>query len=199
MVLDTSLFYTQQYKVRIKVKWSNLGKGVVLFPTPWCSSYWKGSLLVALNYGRQLYLLLFIYLLLLFLLYYYISYWSLKCDFSMVINCWQSESLVEMLNIILPLDSKTDIFCLLYVVIFYLFIYTCLYVTFIILPSESITFYLYNLHNYFWMLSFFFFFFFFFFFIIIMFCLKYATMADRRICREVMGNNSETRSEIISL
>ena len=27
---------------------------------PWCGSYQKGSLLVALNYGRQLYLLRFI-------------------------------------------------------------------------------------------------------------------------------------------
>ena len=33
---------TQQYKV-----WSNPGKGVAPSPTPQCSSYWKGSLLVA--------------------------------------------------------------------------------------------------------------------------------------------------------
>ena len=38
-----------------RVKWSNPGKGVAPSPTPWCSSYWKGSLLVALNYGHQLY------------------------------------------------------------------------------------------------------------------------------------------------
>ena len=41
-----------------RVKWSNPGKGVAPSPTPRCSSYWKGSLLVALDYGRQLYLLL---------------------------------------------------------------------------------------------------------------------------------------------
>ena len=35
------------------VKWSNSGKGVAPSPTPWCSSYWKGSLLVILEYGRQ--------------------------------------------------------------------------------------------------------------------------------------------------
>ena len=35
-------------------KWSNPGKGVAFSPTPRCSSYWKGSLLVALDYGRQL-------------------------------------------------------------------------------------------------------------------------------------------------
>ena len=45
MVLDTSLLNTQQYKVHIK--WSNPGKGVASSPTPRCSSYWKGSLLVA--------------------------------------------------------------------------------------------------------------------------------------------------------
>ena len=38
-----------------RVKWSNPGKGVALSPTPRCSSYWKRSLLVALDYGRQLY------------------------------------------------------------------------------------------------------------------------------------------------
>ena len=30
-----------------RVKWSNPGKGVAPSPTPWCSSYWKGSLQVA--------------------------------------------------------------------------------------------------------------------------------------------------------
>ena len=45
------------------VKWSNPGKGVVPFPMPRCSSYWKGSLWVALDYRRQLLLfLLYIYL-----------------------------------------------------------------------------------------------------------------------------------------
>ena len=39
-----------------RVKWSNPGKGVAPSPTSWCSSYWKGSLLVTLNYGHQLYL-----------------------------------------------------------------------------------------------------------------------------------------------
>ena len=55
MVLYTSLLNTLQYKVVSRVRWSNPGKGVALSPTPRCSSYWKGSLLVALNYGRQLY------------------------------------------------------------------------------------------------------------------------------------------------
>ena len=42
---------TQLYEVRIK--WSNPGKGVAPYPTSRCSSYWKGSLLVPLNYCRQ--------------------------------------------------------------------------------------------------------------------------------------------------
>ena len=38
-----------------KVKWSNPRKGVAPSPTLQCSSYWKGSLLVALDNGHQLY------------------------------------------------------------------------------------------------------------------------------------------------
>ena len=55
MVLDTSLLNTQQYKVRIKGKWSNPEKNLAPSPTFRCSSYWKGSLLVTLDYCRQLY------------------------------------------------------------------------------------------------------------------------------------------------
>ena len=40
-----------------RIKWSNPGKGVAPFPTPWCSSYLKGSLWVVLDYSRQFYLL----------------------------------------------------------------------------------------------------------------------------------------------
>ena len=40
------------------LKWSNSGKGVAPSPIPRCSSKWKGSLLVVLDYGRQLYLLI---------------------------------------------------------------------------------------------------------------------------------------------
>ena len=49
MVLDTSLLNTQQYKVHIKGKEEQSGKGVAPSPTPQCSSYWKGSLLVVLD------------------------------------------------------------------------------------------------------------------------------------------------------
>ena len=37
-----------------RVKWSNPVKGVAPSPTLWCSNYWKRSLLVPLDYGRQL-------------------------------------------------------------------------------------------------------------------------------------------------
>ena len=57
MVLDASLLNTQHYKVRIKGKEGKFREGVAPSPTPWCSSYRKGSLRVTLDYGRQLYLL----------------------------------------------------------------------------------------------------------------------------------------------
>ena len=46
-----------------RVKWSNPGKGIAPSPILRCSSYWKRSLQVALNYGHQLYLItLYIYI-----------------------------------------------------------------------------------------------------------------------------------------
>ena len=62
MVLDASLLNTQHYKVRIKGKVEQSREGVEPSPTPWCSSYRKGSLRDTLDYGRQLYLF-FTYLL----------------------------------------------------------------------------------------------------------------------------------------
>ena len=41
-----------------RVKWSNPGKEVAPSLTPQCSSYWKGSFQVALDYSHQLYYLL---------------------------------------------------------------------------------------------------------------------------------------------
>ena len=49
MVLDASLFNTQYYKVRIKGKVEQSREGVAPSPTPWCSSYRKGSLRVNLD------------------------------------------------------------------------------------------------------------------------------------------------------
>ena len=78
MVCDASLLNTQHYyKVLNKCKWSHPGKGVVFFPNPWCSSYWKGSLWVALNHSRPTYYIyehcmvaiLFLYNKLLFLIF----------------------------------------------------------------------------------------------------------------------------------
>ena len=57
MVLDASLLNTQRYKQRIKGKVEQSREGVAPSPTPWCSSYRKGSLQVTLDYGRQLYFL----------------------------------------------------------------------------------------------------------------------------------------------
>ena len=61
MVLDACLLNTQHYKVRIKGKVEQSREGVAPSPTTWCSSYRKGSLRVTLDYGRQLYLLTFIW------------------------------------------------------------------------------------------------------------------------------------------
>ena len=49
-----------RYISRVKwVKWSNPGRGVVPSPASRCSSYWKGSLWVTVEYGRPTYNLLF--------------------------------------------------------------------------------------------------------------------------------------------
>ena len=56
MVLDTVLLTLSNIRYVSRVKWSNPGKGVASSLTPWCSSCWKGSLRVTLDYGRQLYL-----------------------------------------------------------------------------------------------------------------------------------------------
>ena len=97
-----------------RVKWSNLVKGVVPSPTPYCSSYWKGSLWVAPDYGRQLYFYI-IFLLDFFTL-------VLACDLSLESE-WQqvfrshlsilsnSNSTVVKMVSILPLISSFN--CLL--------------------------------------------------------------------------------------
>ena len=55
MVLDTVFLNTQHYKIRIK--WSNQGRGVKPFPTPWCSSYRKRRLYFYLHFNdSELYL-----------------------------------------------------------------------------------------------------------------------------------------------
>ena len=54
MVLDTSLLNTQHYKVCIKGKVEQFRERSSALSYTSCSSYWKGSLLVALDYGRQL-------------------------------------------------------------------------------------------------------------------------------------------------
>ena len=61
MVLDTSFLSTQQYKVCIKDKEEQSKDRRSALPTLRCSSYWKESLLVALDYGRQLYLLTIVF------------------------------------------------------------------------------------------------------------------------------------------
>ena len=57
MVLDNALL-SSIIRWRSGVKWSNPGNGIAPSPSPRFCSYWKGSLQVILDYGRQLYFLL---------------------------------------------------------------------------------------------------------------------------------------------
>ena len=60
IALDISLLNTQRnIRYVSKVKWSNQGKEEAPSPIPLCCSSWKGSRQVALDYGRQLNLLIY--------------------------------------------------------------------------------------------------------------------------------------------
>ena len=52
MVLDAALLNTQHYKVQIKGKVVQSREGIAPLPTLQCSSNWKMSLRVTLDYGR---------------------------------------------------------------------------------------------------------------------------------------------------
>ena len=54
MLLDTSLLKPSINPYVSRIKWSNPGKGVAPSPTHQCSSFWKKSLMVTHDYGRQL-------------------------------------------------------------------------------------------------------------------------------------------------
>ena len=63
------------------VKWNNPGEGVAPTPTPRCSSYWKGSLRVTLDYSRQLNFF-----------YSYMPSWSGIFKFGTFFQCFSSKS-----------------------------------------------------------------------------------------------------------
>ena len=62
MVLDASLLNTQIYKVRIKGKVEQSREGVAPSPTPWCSSYRKGSFGLPSTMVANFTLLIYIYI-----------------------------------------------------------------------------------------------------------------------------------------
>ena len=66
IILNTSLLNSQPYQVRIKSKWSKPGKGVMLSPTFWCCTYWKGTIgggSSSISVGKQLvYIYIYIYI-----------------------------------------------------------------------------------------------------------------------------------------
>ena len=87
MILDTSLLNTPNIRYVSRVNWSNPGKGIA--PSPRCSSYWKRSLLVALDYCRQLYF----YLCSTYVIYYEFSHvgfrmFSVNVRFCIWNLCW---------------------------------------------------------------------------------------------------------------
>ena len=65
------------------VKWSNPGKGVESYPTPQCSSNWKGSLYVTFDYVNITYILFiesplnFTFFMILFFFFVWFSCWFL--------------------------------------------------------------------------------------------------------------------------
>ena len=78
MVLDSALLNAPYSKVRIKL--NNPGNGVAPFLT--CSSYWKESLRVILDNGRQLYFLI-------------VSYFLQQYIFPVTIMSWQRLNSIE--------------------------------------------------------------------------------------------------------
>ena len=54
MVLDIALLNAQHYKIWIKGKVEQSRERSNAFPAPRCSRYWKGSLRLTLDWGRQL-------------------------------------------------------------------------------------------------------------------------------------------------
>ena len=65
-----------------RVKWINPGKEVAPYPTSQCSSYWKGSLQVALNFDRQphFYFIQFNWLVFELILGFWQSFWYVFTD-----------------------------------------------------------------------------------------------------------------------
>ena len=93
-----------------RVKWNNPGKKVLPSPTPQCSSYWKGSLWVALDYSCQLYFTIYIYI------YIYITF---------------SLSLSIYIYIYICTHTQTHKYIYIYVYIYthiYIYIYTYIYI-----------------------------------------------------------------------
>ena len=62
MLLDTSLLNTRQYNMCIEVKEEQSRERSSASPTPQRCSYWKGSLLVTLDYSRQFHIYIYIYI-----------------------------------------------------------------------------------------------------------------------------------------
>ena len=82
-----------------RVKWINLGKGVAS-PTPRCSSYWKRSLWVILDYGRQHY----------FFLLFFVRLWNNKKS---KINSVRYGAVISKVSTLINSDERSAIECML--------------------------------------------------------------------------------------
>ena len=88
-------------RYRSRVKWSNPGNVVAPSPTPQCSSYWKGSFRVALDYGRQRYFFyFFLFFSFDFFYLFFLSFFSFLFFFSFCCNLKDFNSLYHFVTTI---------------------------------------------------------------------------------------------------
>ena len=106
-----------------RVKWSNTGKGVAPSPTPRCSSYWKESLLVALDYGRQLYFTIYIYI------YMYIHKRVYVCVCVLIVWLWQYIQPIQRLGNCVHCTFILTFVCCCLLRVFFAYIF-CIHVIF---------------------------------------------------------------------
>ena len=96
-------------RYRSRVKWSNLGKEVVTSLTPRCSSYWKGSIQVTLDYGCQLILFMKYQLSYAFLHFLVYVQYFLNIKLKVKINNWSPDSMMANFLLYIYIHTHTHI------------------------------------------------------------------------------------------
>ena len=118
-----------------KVEWTNPGKGVAASPTSQCSSYWKESLLVALDYGRHLY----------FYTYYIYAYIHMHIYMCVCLSLSLSLSIYIYIHICIHIYVYTYMYIHIYV-----YIHAYIYIILLTYIYIYIYIYIYWLHNGMW-------------------------------------------------